>query len=52
MNAFFKGAGAVLRKSWVWSLLLVLSSTLLVWFWGLCWRWMTTVSGKARPPVC
>lgn len=34
MNAFFKGAGAVLRKSWVWSLLLVLSSTLLVWFLG------------------
>lgn len=34
MNAFFKGAGTVLRKSWVWSLLLVLSSALLVWFLG------------------
>lgn len=34
MNAFFKGAGTVLRKTWVWSLLLVLSSTLLVWFAG------------------
>lgn len=34
MNAFFKGAGTVLRKSWVWSLLLVLSSALLVWFFG------------------
>ncbi|UII74021.1 type VI secretion system membrane subunit TssM [Pseudomonas sp. HN11] len=34
MNAFFKGVGTVLRKSWVWSLLLVLSSALLVWFFG------------------
>ncbi len=34
MNAFFKGAGTVLRKSWVWSLLLVLSGALLVWFFG------------------
>jgi type VI secretion system protein ImpL len=34
MNAFFKGAGTMLRKSWVWSLLLVLSSALLVWFFG------------------
>ena len=34
MNAFFKGAGTVLRKTWVWSLLLVLGSTLLVWFAG------------------
>lgn len=34
MNAFFKGVGTGLRKSWVWSLLLVLSSALLVWFFG------------------
>ncbi|WP_411380553.1 type VI secretion system membrane subunit TssM [Pseudomonas sp. MPB26] len=34
MNAFFKDAGMVLRKSWVWSLLLVLFSALLVWFFG------------------
>lgn len=34
MNAFFKGAGAMLRTIWVWSLLLVLSSALLVWFFG------------------
>ncbi|MBB6287031.1 MULTISPECIES: type VI secretion system membrane subunit TssM [unclassified Pseudomonas] len=34
MNAFFKGAGTVLRKIWLWSLLLVLSSALLVWFFG------------------
>ena len=34
MNAFFKGAGAVLRRVWVWSLLLVLSSAGLVWFFG------------------
>ena len=34
MNAFFKGAGTVLRKSWAWSLLLVFSSALLVWFFG------------------
>ena len=34
MNAFFKGAGAVLRRVWVWSLLLVLLSAGLVWFIG------------------
>lgn len=34
MNAFFKGVGTVLRKSWVYSLLLVLSCALLVWFFG------------------
>lgn len=34
MNAFFKGAGRVLRKIWVWSLFLALSSALLVWFFG------------------
>lgn len=34
MNAFFKGVGTVLRKSWLWSLLLVLSSALLIWFFG------------------
>lgn len=34
MNAFFKGAGAMLRKIWLWSLLLVLCSALLVWFFG------------------
>lgn len=34
MNAFFKGAGTVLRKSWVWSLLLVLCAAVLVWFFG------------------
>ena len=34
MNAFFKGAGTVLCKSWVWSLLLGLSCALLVWFFG------------------
>ncbi|QHF44651.1 type VI secretion protein VasK [Pseudomonas sp. S35] len=34
MNAFFKGAGRVLRNSWAWSLLGVLSSALLVWFFG------------------
>ena len=34
MNAFFKGAGAVLRRVWVWSLLLVLLSAGLVWFFG------------------
>ena len=34
MNAFFKGAGAVLRNTWVWSLLLVLAGALLVWFFG------------------
>ncbi|RMT86767.1 hypothetical protein ALP39_01169 [Pseudomonas marginalis pv. marginalis] len=34
MNAFFKGVGTVLRKSWVWSLFIVLASALLVWFFG------------------
>ncbi|MFL1545737.1 type VI secretion system membrane subunit TssM [Pseudomonas sp. O39] len=34
MNAFFKGAGTALRIVWVWSLLLVLSSACLVWFFG------------------
>jgi type VI secretion system protein ImpL len=34
MNAFFKGAGTVLRRVWVWSLLLVLLSASLVWFIG------------------
>ncbi|KTC46338.1 hypothetical protein AO262_34700 [Pseudomonas fluorescens ABAC62] len=34
MNAFFKGAGTLLRKSWLWSLLLVLCAALLVWFFG------------------
>ncbi|WP_332847518.1 type VI secretion system membrane subunit TssM [Pseudomonas lactucae] len=34
MNAFFKGAGTVLRKVWVWSLLLLLAGALLVWFVG------------------
>ncbi|MPQ87107.1 type VI secretion system membrane subunit TssM [Pseudomonas sp. MAFF 730085] len=34
MNAFFKGACARLRIVWVWSLLLVLSSAALVWFFG------------------
>ena len=34
MNAFFKGAGTMLRKVWVWSLLLVLSSASLVWVFG------------------
>lgn len=34
MNAFFKGAGTVLRRVWVWSLLLVLSSAGLVWCFG------------------
>ncbi|GAB5343376.1 type VI secretion system membrane subunit TssM [Pseudomonas fluorescens] len=34
MNAFFKGAGAVLRRVWVWSLLLVLSGATVVWFFG------------------
>ncbi|MGY2374113.1 type VI secretion system membrane subunit TssM [Pseudomonas sp. SDO524_S393] len=34
MNAFFKSAGAVLRKIWVWSLLLVLLTALLVWCFG------------------
>ena len=34
MNAFFKGAGTLLRIVWVWSLLLVLCSACLVWFFG------------------
>lgn len=34
MNAFFKGAGTVLGRVWVWSLLLVLACALLVWFLG------------------
>jgi type VI secretion system protein ImpL len=34
MNAFFKGAGRVLRKIWVWSLLLVFAGALLVWCFG------------------
>ena len=34
MNAFFKSAGTVLRKVWVWSLSLVLVGALLVWFFG------------------
>lgn len=34
MNAFFKSAGTVLRKVWVWSLLLVLAGALSVWFFG------------------
>ena len=34
MNAFFKGAGNVLRRVWLWSLLLVLLSAGLVWFFG------------------
>ena len=34
MNAFFKDVGTVLRRTWVWSLLLVLAGALLVWFFG------------------
>lgn len=34
MNAFFKSAGRLLRKVWLWSLLLVLSAAMLVWFFG------------------
>lgn len=34
MNAFFKSAGSMLRKNWVWSLILVLASAALVWFFG------------------
>ena len=34
MNAFFKGVGTVLRKIWFWSLLLVLATALLIWFFG------------------
>lgn len=34
MNAFFRRAGRLLRKVWLWSLLLVLGGALLVWFFG------------------
>jgi len=34
MNAFFTGVGRVLRKSWIWSLLLVLCLAALVWCFG------------------
>ena len=34
MKKFFKKVGAFLRKTWVWTLLLVLSVALLVWFAG------------------
>ena len=34
MNAFFKGVGTALRKTWVWSLFVVFASALLVWFFG------------------
>ncbi len=34
MSAFFKGVGAVLGRIWVWSLLLVLSSAVVVWYFG------------------
>ena len=34
MNAFFKGAGTLLGRVWVWSLLLVLACAVLVWFFG------------------
>lgn len=34
MKDFFKKLGAVLRRTWVWSLLLVLMLALLVWFAG------------------
>lgn len=34
MSAFFKGVGAVLSRVWVWSLLLVLCSAVLVWCLG------------------
>ncbi|MBP5102224.1 type VI secretion system membrane subunit TssM [Pseudomonas protegens] len=34
MNNFFKKTGAFLRQTWVWTLLLVLSVALLVWFVG------------------
>lgn len=34
MNNFFKKAGAFLRKTWVWTLLLVLFVAVLVWFVG------------------
>ncbi|MFO6382209.1 hypothetical protein ACLBYN_57355, partial [Pseudomonas aeruginosa] len=34
MKNFFKKVGAFLRKTWVWTLLLVLLAALLVWFVG------------------
>lgn len=34
MNAFFRNAGAVLGRIWVWSLLLVLAVAMAVWFFG------------------
>ncbi|TFY90524.1 type VI secretion system membrane subunit TssM [Pseudomonas kairouanensis] len=34
MNAFFKSAGRLLRKVWLWSLLLVVAGALFVWFFG------------------
>ena len=34
MKAFFKKVGAILRQTWAWTLLLVLSIVLLVWFVG------------------
>jgi len=34
MKNFFKKVGDFLRKTWVWTLLLVLSLVLLVWFVG------------------
>lgn len=34
MNAFFKGAGNVLRKIWIWSLLLVLAVACVIWLLG------------------
>ncbi len=34
MNAFFRSAGAVLGRVWVWSLLLVLAVAMTVWFFG------------------
>jgi type VI secretion system protein ImpL len=34
MNAFFRNAGTVLGRIWVWSLLLVLAVAMIVWFFG------------------
>ncbi|MCS3420936.1 type VI secretion system protein ImpL [Pseudomonas sp. BIGb0450] len=34
MNAFFRSAGTVLARIWVWSLLLVLAIAMIVWFLG------------------
>ncbi|NIL17525.1 type VI secretion system membrane subunit TssM [Pseudomonas sp. AN3A02] len=34
MNAFFRSAGTVLGRIWVWSLLLVLAIAVAVWFFG------------------